>query len=97
MTEGLPHNVRSYKRTPMFTEENIPAALLNDHSIKDGTWGLIHVKEGSLRYTVAASSGPSVEQTLTPNDPPAVVEPTIRHRVEPLGAVKFYVEFFRSI
>lgn len=95
MTVQLPPDVRVYKRTPVFTEDNIPAGLLNDHHTKEGTWGLIRVEEGALRYSVRDARRPFVEETLTPHGPPGVVEPTIRHRVEPLGFVRFYVEFHR--
>jgi hypothetical protein len=32
---------------------------------------------------------------LTPATPPGVIEPSIQHEVQPLGSVKFYVEFHR--
>jgi tellurite resistance-related uncharacterized protein len=37
MIDYLPEGVTSYKRTPTFTEETIPAGLLNDHQTKEGT------------------------------------------------------------
>ena len=46
MTTQLPLAAKPYKRTPSFTEANIPAGLLGDHSTKAGTWGLIRVEEG---------------------------------------------------
>src|SRR3546814_12863867 len=52
MTTELPLKAKPYKRTPSFTEATIPAGLLGDHSTKAGTWGLIRVEEGLLRYIV---------------------------------------------
>lgn len=91
----LPAGLQPYKRTATFTEATVPAGLLADHSTKDGVWGLIHVEAGELLYLVtdqrrAASSG-----TLTPTTEPGVIEPTILHRVEPVGPVRFHVEFLR--
>lgn len=95
MTSRLPADLASYKRTPTFTETTIPAGLLHDHSTKDGTWGLIHVEEGRLRYVVTDPRRQRSELVLTPDSAPGIVEPTILHHVEPLGAVRFHVEFLR--
>nr|WP_314444061.1 DUF1971 domain-containing protein [uncultured Sphingomonas sp.] len=91
----LPSGLEAYKRTPVFTEETVPAGLLKDHSTKGGTWGLIHVEEGCLRYFVTDQARPSSSVDLKPDGPAGVVEPTIIHRVEPLGSVRFWVEFWR--
>ena len=95
MSAPLPEELRPYKRTASFTEATVPAALLNDHSTKDGAWGLIRVEQGQLRYLVTDPRRPSGERLLTPNGEPGVVEPTVLHRVEPIGEVRFHVEFLR--
>jgi tellurite resistance-related uncharacterized protein len=91
----LPPDVRPYKRTPDFTEATLPEGLKRAHDTKDGVWGLIHVLEGRLAYRVTDPRRPTSETVLTPQGEPGVVEPTIRHEVEPLGPVRFYVEFLR--
>ena len=88
----LPNHVSLYRRTPEFSEATMPDGLLRDHATKAGVWGLIHVIEGRLRYQIA-DSGRVVE--LTASGSPGVVEPEVRHRVTPIGAVRFYVEFWR--
>lgn len=96
MTADLIPGLEPHKRTPVFTEDTVPAGLLGDHSTKDGVWGLIHVEEGKLRYFVTDPRRPPSEQVLTPATAPGVVEPTILHRVEPVGTVRFYVQFLRD-
>lgn len=96
MSTELPHGLQVYKRTPTFTEATIPAGLLDQHSTKPGTWGLIRVDEGCLRYLITDHRRPASECMLTPEGPPGVVEPTILHRVEPVGTVLFHVEFARE-
>ena len=96
MIKGLPDGLQPYKRTAVFTQTSIPAGLLNDHQTKEGTWGLIHVEEGELRYIVTDPRRPPSAVTLTTEIEPGVVEPTILHRVQPLGEVRFYVEFLRT-
>lgn len=90
-----PRGLIGYKRTPDFTETSIPAGLLAEHSTKQGVWGLIHVEEGTLRYRITDPRRASSEHILTPNDAPGVVEPTILHRVDAMGPVRFHVEFMR--
>ena len=86
----LPVDVKPYKRTPEFTEDTIPSGLLNGHTTKAGTWGVIHVIEGSLEYHILEP----VEETHTLSQGIlGIVEPAMRHQVRPLGSVRFYVEF----
>jgi tellurite resistance-related uncharacterized protein len=88
----LPRNVSSYKKTPEFTERTIPAGLLKSHQTKEGTWGKIIVLSGLLEYRILE---PEFEEiTLSPKTP-GIVEPTVLHEVEPVGDVRFYVEFYR--
>ncbi|WP_082664985.1 DUF1971 domain-containing protein [Sphingopyxis sp. H115] len=95
MTAVLPVGVQPYKRKATFTETTTPAALLGDHATKTGVWGLIHVEEGSLCYLITDERRPLSEKILTPMTGPGIVEPTIAHRVEARGPVRFYVEFLR--
>ena len=88
--------LESYKTTPTFTQDSVPAGLLTDHSTKDGVWGLIHVSRGKLRYCVTDPRRENEERILEPASAAGVVEPTIVHRVEPLGPVEFHVEFLRA-
>jgi len=92
----LPADARAYKRTEVFSETTVPAALLRAHTTKAGTWGLIHVLEGRLGYRIDDPRRPRAYEELAPLTPPGIVEPTILHRVELLGPVRFYVEFHRS-
>lgn len=94
---GLPPGLEPYRRTDSFTEATIPKGLLADHTTKEGAWALIHVAEGRLRYRVTDPRRAPVDVVLTPESAPGVIEPTIRHHVEPLGSVRFHVEFWRAV
>jgi len=94
-TMHLPPEAKPYRRTGEFTEETVPAGLLRDHTTKDGTWALIHVLEGRLAYRITDPRRLGLETVLTPGGPAGIVEPTIHHQVEPLGPVRFYVEFHK--
>ena len=90
--KNLPDDVLSYKRTPEFNRDTVPQGLLRAHQTKAGTWGLIVILEGRLSYTILEPEREVVE--LFPGFD-GVVEPTVLHEVAPLGAVRFYVEFYR--
>lgn len=91
----LPPELKAYRRTAEFTASTVPPALLKAHTTKEGTWALIHVLEGRLQYRIEDPRRAASEAILTPETAPGVVEPTILHAVEPLGAVRFFVEFHR--
>lgn len=50
------------------------------------------VLEGRLLYRILQ---PSAEALILDTDHPGIVEPEIEHEVEPMGKVRFYVEFYR--
>jgi tellurite resistance-related uncharacterized protein len=92
---SLPQGVQPYRKTDVFTQATVPAGLLRAHTTKEGAWALIHVLEGRLAYRIKDPRRPASTVILTPDGPPGVVEPTILHDIEPLGAVRFFVEFHR--
>lgn len=91
--KSLPRDVVAYQRTRDFTNDTIPDGLRRSHTTKRGVWGQIVVLEGTLRYRILE---PQPEEHLLSADHPGVVEPEIPHEVEPLGVVRFYVEFSRA-
>lgn len=92
---ALPDDLEPYRRTAQFSEATVPAALRRDHSTKAGSWGLIRVAAGRLRYRITDPRRVASETLLTADGPPGIVEPTILHAVEPDGPVSFHVEFLR--
>ena len=88
----LPDNVARYATSPEFTEETLPENLSSSHQTKAGTWAKIVVLEGRLRYHIFE---PEVKEHELSPDRPGIVKPTIPHRVEPIGQVRFQVEFYR--
>ncbi len=88
---AIPATVKPYKRSAVFTETTVPKGFLRNHSTRDGVWGVIHVVSGSLRFSVPSTGH---EEILTPSRT-GIAEPTVTHRVTPLGSVSFYIEFWR--
>ncbi len=88
----MPVDFVAYKRTAQFDETTVPAGLLRDHRTKRGVWARIHVIEGQLRYTVEP---PLAREEILERGREGVVVAEVPHRVAPIGAVKFFVEFHR--
>ena len=88
----MPPSYRPYRRTSSFTAETLPAGLRSRHSTKAGTWALIHVTRGRLRYRLHA---PFDEELVLGSGCTGTVLPGVEHEVEPLGEVEFFIEFCR--
>ncbi|MEP6879062.1 MAG: DUF3565 domain-containing protein [Nitrosospira sp.] len=88
----LPNSFIAYKKTPVFTEKSLPGALKKDHATRVGVWGKIIVAEGKLRYRVPALQA---DMELSP-DKIGIVVPEVLHNVEPLGTIRFFVEFYKA-
>ena len=88
-----PDGVVAYRRTSEFDADSVPAGLAADHSTKGGVWARIHVLEGCLIYHV----GPPIDRCeRIAAGGVGIVVPEVRHRVEPEGKVRFFVEFSRA-
>ncbi len=95
MMPVIPTGFAATRRTPDFTETNLPEKLRGPHSTAAGAWALIHVAAGVLLYRVLDPDVAS-EVLLHPDTAPGVIVPEQLHCVEPQGPVVFYVEFFRA-
>ena len=79
-----------YRSTPVFDETTLPEALRREHRTKAGTWGVIHVLDGALRFT---RPEPALEVELQAGER-IVVEPQQTHFVTPIGAMRMRVDFY---
>jgi tellurite resistance-related uncharacterized protein len=81
-----------YGASPIFDETSLPDKLRNQHSTKDGTWGLLRVLEGEVELVFV--DPPS--QRLVTVDDPAPIPPQSVHFVRLTGPMKMQVEFYRE-
>lgn len=95
----LPEDVVKYSQIPkgkVFTATTIPKGLLKDHTTKVGTWGVINVFKGRLKYEITEDPAKILAFELSA-DRKGIVEPQIHHHVSPLSNdVEFVVEFYRK-
>lgn len=89
----LPPGLEAYSRSSDFTPDNLPAKLQSAHSTKAGTWGLLHVLEGKVRYQLEP---PHQGEQLAAAGEHVVIESEIPHHVTFIEPGRFFVEFYRA-
>lgn len=87
----LPDAVAWVRTTTTWDEQTVPAALRRDHRVGAATWGRITVHEGRLRFQAATT--PPIDHELQAGSKQPI-PPEIPHHVEPLGSVRFAIDFF---
>ena len=88
-----PDDLVAYRRTGEFDEKTLPSGFAKNHATKRGVWARIHVVSDALKYHV----GEPIQRSFLVEAPAtAVIVPAIPHRVETLGPVRFFVEFWRA-
>jgi tellurite methyltransferase len=87
----LPDDLTLVRTTAEWDEHTVPAGLRRDHRVASGVWGRIVVVDGALRFVAATE--PPTDVTLRAGDTQPI-PPDVAHHVDPLGAVRFAVEFW---
>jgi len=88
----LPADLEVVRATDTWDERTMPAGLRRVHRVAAETWGRIRVEAGTLRFRAQTCS--AVEVVLRAGAVQAI-PPDVEHDVEPMGAVRFCVEFLR--
>ena len=86
----LPGGLTVLRTTAVWDEQTVPTALRRAHRVPSGTWGRLRVEQGTVRF-VAATSPPIDVRVEAGGAQP--IPPDVEHHVEPVGAVRFAVEF----
>ncbi len=90
--QELPLGYAPYRKTPEFTAATVPPMLLRQHSLKPGTWGVLHVLRGELEYVV---EGPNETRVVLHAGEQARVLPEVEHHVTLREDAQFFVELWR--
>jgi tellurite resistance-related uncharacterized protein len=86
-----PEGLQLLRTTPEFNEANFPEGIRKDHSTKTGVWGRIIIAEGRMRYVCQA---PVAREFELDSETPGIIPPELLHHVEPLGTLRFCIEFY---
>ncbi len=87
----LPVGLLVVRHSPEWDERTLPAGLRRRHRLPSGTWGRIVLRSGRLRLAMATV--PSLEIELAGEGACQAIPPNVEHEVEPLGPVRFSLEF----
>ena len=80
------------RRTPLFDNESLPAALAKSH--RTTVWAEIHVRSGGVRYVDLEGDSPRDLHLATGDC--AVIVPGVEHYIEPSTDATFFVQFYRE-
>ena len=87
-----PEDLVSVRTTDTWDELSMPSPLRRAHRLAPGTWGCLHVEAGQVRFRAATE--PAID-VLVDAGASQAIPPEVPHEVEPVGAVRFAVEFLR--
>lgn len=87
-----PEVIRRVRSSPEWDEHSLPPGLRRAHQLATGTWGKLIVREGVLRFSM--SGPPPLSVDLGPGSPAQPIPPGMHHEVEPVGHVRFLIDFF---
>ncbi len=87
----LPVGLRLARTSPEWTAETMPQGLRRNHRLAAGTWGLIRVSGGTLRFAITGSDGS--RRDLRAGDTQAI-PPDLEHHVDAVEHVRFSIDFF---
>lgn len=87
---ALPSDARIYRRIGPFDAGTIPAGLLRRHDLKSGTWGLVEILAGSVRFCWDDAAGG--DRLLVAGET-MLVPPTVPHHLDLRGPVTIAIAF----
>jgi tellurite resistance-related uncharacterized protein len=86
----VPANLVVVRTTATWDEHSIPNGLRRAHRVASGTWGRVRVERGRLRFV--AQTTPVIDVVVEMSHAQGI-PPDVEHSVEPLGPVRFSIEF----
>lgn len=86
----LPQSSVAYRTIGPFGAQSLPTGLRAEHRLKEGTWSVIDVSKGSLRFVWDDEQG-GAEEIVGPAR--LVVPPQVPHHVEGEGPFALTIAF----
>ena len=93
---SLPPDARAYRRIGPFDRTSLPKGLLHEHRLKAGTWGVLRILSGNIRF-VWDDAGHEHEAALVGPAQSVIIPPGVSHHLEiPAGDVVVEIEFLEA-
>lgn len=84
----VPAGAQLARRTPTWTRESVPKALLSDH--QTSVWAELVVSAGTVRFIERDTD----YSTIVTAEQPVAIVPHRAHRIEPDDVASFHVAFY---
>jgi tellurite resistance-related uncharacterized protein len=94
MTASLPDGLVCYRELGPFDETSLPSGLRAEHRLKLGTWALLTVLDGSIRFRWDDGRVPDAVE-LAAGDSIAI-PPALPHHLETHGFFRLVIAFHRA-
>ena len=91
--DDIPSGLAPAGNSLEFTDRTIPDALLQEHALAPGRWGVLNVIEGSLRF-VDLEKG---EERTVAAPGRITINPEAPHFLSVDGEVRCRIDFFREV
>ncbi len=92
MDDAMPPGVIPSGSTPVFTELTLPDGLRKEHKLAEGTWGVLRVLEGTIRFTDLQTD----EERVIGSQDGVTIRPGALHQVATEGPVQLRIDFYRE-
>ena len=92
IAERIPQGLVPGSSSLTFSADTIPEALLQEHTLAEGHWGVLHIFDGSLVF-VDTNSG---DERIVSAPEHIIIRPVAPHRVTLDGQVNYRIGFFRE-
>ena len=86
----LPDGLQPTRTTATWDASTVPAALRRAHRVAAGTWGLLEVEAGEVRFQ--ADTDPPIDALVTPLSPQPI-PPGVDHAVDVPEGARFHITF----
>ncbi len=89
----LPPGLAPSSGSLVFTEDTVPEALQEQHTLASGRWGVLHLYEGSVGFVNLATGE---EQNISAPEL-ITIPPELPHKLRIEGPLRCRIDFFRAI
>lgn len=86
----LPDGLHLLRKSPVWDNETAPSAMGNSHHLAEGTWGVITVEDGEMRFL---TDGEVVMNKVVDESSSQAIPPGLDHRVEFEDPVRFSIDY----
>ena len=86
----LPDGLQPARTTATWDAITVPAALRRAHRVAAGTWGLLEVEAGTVRFE--ADTTPPIDVVVT-SARPQPIPPELDHQIDPDEEAHFHITF----